>query len=154
MNCPIKQILLKPETSGRLKKWAIELGEHDISYRPSTSNKGQALADLLLKILREVKTVIHEKELSDSHWKKGSQEWTLYTDGASRKEGSGAGLIQTSPSGEEFTYTLRLYFHTSNNEAEYEALLVGLLLARQMDANAVIALAVNQINGEFEAKDK
>lgn len=47
-NCPIKQILLKPETLGRLAKWAIELGEHDISYHPRTSIKGQALADLLL----------------------------------------------------------------------------------------------------------
>lgn len=36
-NWPIKQMLLKPETSGRLAKWAIELGEHDISYLPHTS---------------------------------------------------------------------------------------------------------------------
>lgn len=41
-NCPIKQILLKPETLGRLVKWSIELGEHDISYRPRTSIKEQA----------------------------------------------------------------------------------------------------------------
>lgn len=27
---PIRQILLKPENSGRLAKWAIELGEHEI----------------------------------------------------------------------------------------------------------------------------
>nr|KAJ0221400.1 hypothetical protein LSAT_V11C200050910 [Lactuca sativa] len=39
-NCPIKQILLNPETSGLLAKWAIEFGEHDISYRPRTSIKG------------------------------------------------------------------------------------------------------------------
>lgn len=31
---PIKQVLLKPEASGRLMKWAVELGEHDISYQP------------------------------------------------------------------------------------------------------------------------
>lgn len=49
-NSPIKQILLKPEMSGRLMKWEIELGEHDISYRPRTSIKGQALADILLEI--------------------------------------------------------------------------------------------------------
>jgi len=36
---PIKQVLLKPEKSGRLAKWAIELGEHDIEYRPWTSIK-------------------------------------------------------------------------------------------------------------------
>mgnify|MGYP001553540151 FL=1 len=37
---PIKQILLKPETSGRLAKWAIDLGEHNINYRPRISIKG------------------------------------------------------------------------------------------------------------------
>lgn len=36
----------------------------------------------------------------------------------------------TSPEGEEITYTLHFGFHTSNNEAEYEALLVGLRLSR------------------------
>lgn len=46
-----------------------------------------------------------------------------------------------------------------NNEAEYEALLVGLWLAKQMGAEAVTTLtdsrlAANQINGSFEAKDK
>nr|KAJ0196707.1 hypothetical protein LSAT_V11C700371330 [Lactuca sativa] len=50
------------------------------------------------------------------------QQWTLYTDGASNKEGSGVGLILTSPIGEEVTYALHFDFHTSNNEAEYEAL--------------------------------
>lgn len=37
---PIRQILLKPENSGRLAKWAIELGEHGIIYKPRTSVKG------------------------------------------------------------------------------------------------------------------
>lgn len=32
-NQPVKQVLLKPEASGRLMKWAVELGEHDISYK-------------------------------------------------------------------------------------------------------------------------
>lgn len=54
------------------------------------------------------------------------QGWTLYTDRASIKEGSGAGLILTSPDGEEVTYTLRFDFMTYNKEAEYEALLAGL----------------------------
>lgn len=49
-NCSIKQILLKPETSGRLAKWTIELGEHDISYRPRMSIKGQALTNFLFEI--------------------------------------------------------------------------------------------------------
>ena len=31
---PMKQVLHKPETSGRLMKWVIELSEFDIRYKP------------------------------------------------------------------------------------------------------------------------
>ena len=37
---PMKQILHKPETLGRLRKWAIELSEFDIRYKPRTTIKG------------------------------------------------------------------------------------------------------------------
>ena len=43
---PMKQILHKPETSGRLIKWAIELSEFDIRYKLRTALKGQIRADL------------------------------------------------------------------------------------------------------------
>ena len=36
----MKQVLYKPETSGRLIKWAIELSEFDIKYKPKTAIKG------------------------------------------------------------------------------------------------------------------
>ncbi|GJV56737.1 reverse transcriptase domain-containing protein [Tanacetum coccineum] len=49
--------------------------------------------------------------------------WKLYTDGASNKHGSGAGLILIDPEGAEYSYALRLNFANSNNDAEYEALL-------------------------------
>jgi hypothetical protein len=48
---PIQQILRKPEVSGRLAKWAIELGEHTIKYCPRTLVKGQVLADFLAELL-------------------------------------------------------------------------------------------------------
>lgn len=72
--------------------------------------------------------------------KEDNQRWTLHTDGDSNKEGSGAGLILTSLTGEELTYALRFDFHTSNNEAEYEALLAGLRLAVTMGEERIIAL--------------
>ena len=46
---PMKQILLKPETSRRLIKWAIELSEFDIRYKPRTAVKGQILADVIME---------------------------------------------------------------------------------------------------------
>ena len=46
---PMKQVLHKPETLGRLMKWAIELSEFDIIYKPKTTIKGQVLADLIME---------------------------------------------------------------------------------------------------------
>ena len=44
---PMKQVLYKPETSGRLMKWAIELSEFDIRYKTKTAIKGQVLANFV-----------------------------------------------------------------------------------------------------------
>jgi ribonuclease HI len=55
--------------------------------------------------------------------------WTLYFDGSVMKTGSGAGMLFISPLGEHIRYAVRLHFPTSNNMAEYEALLCGLRIA-------------------------
>ncbi|GJW21794.1 reverse transcriptase domain-containing protein [Tanacetum coccineum] len=46
---PIKQIISRPDVAGRLQKWNVVLGEHNITYRPRTSVKGQILADFLIE---------------------------------------------------------------------------------------------------------
>ncbi|XP_071712801.1 uncharacterized protein [Rutidosis leptorrhynchoides] len=121
---PIKKILVKPETLGRLAKWAIELGEHEISFEPRNAVKGQILADFLVEVSGE--RTEQNKEV------KKPQTWELYTDGASSIDGAGAGLILINPKGEEHTYALKFSFHASNNEAEYEALLSGMRIAIEM----------------------
>ena len=45
----MKQILHKAETSRRLIKWAIELSEFDIRYKPRTAIKWQILADFIME---------------------------------------------------------------------------------------------------------
>ncbi|KAL5581043.1 hypothetical protein UlMin_013485 [Ulmus minor] len=47
MEFPLKQVFQKPEASGRLAKWSIELGEFDIQFKPWIAIKGQALADFI-----------------------------------------------------------------------------------------------------------
>ena len=46
---PMKQVLHKPETSGRLMKWAIEMSEFDIRYKPKIAIKGQVLEDFVME---------------------------------------------------------------------------------------------------------
>nr|GEU88915.1 reverse transcriptase domain-containing protein [Tanacetum cinerariifolium] len=79
---------------------------------------------------------------------------TLFIDGSSCLEGSGAGLILTNPEGVEFTYALRFEFVTSNNKAEYEALVTGLQIAKQMGVKNLVAkvyshLMANKIDGSY-----
>ena len=61
--------------------------------------------------------------------------WRLFVDGASNSQGSGAGLILTSPDRIDVEYALRFRFKASNNEAEYEVVIVELNLAHSMEAD-------------------
>ena len=64
-------------------------------------------------------------------------KWELYVDGSSNEGGSGAGLILISPEGHQMHCALRFGFKASNNEAEYEALIAGLKLAREMKVESL-----------------
>ncbi|XP_076932190.1 uncharacterized protein LOC143597630 [Bidens hawaiensis] len=83
----------------------------------------------------------------------------LFIDGASNDKGSGVGLELVSPNKKEFTYTIRLDFKSTNNEAEYEAFLAGLRIANKFGAQHVKAhidsmLRASQVNGLYEANDE
>ncbi|XP_071736139.1 uncharacterized protein [Rutidosis leptorrhynchoides] len=153
-NMPIKQVLTKPEISGRLALWAMELGTYQISYLSHSAVKGQVMADYLAEMSGESE-VINERTALKLVL---DETWDLFTYGASCAEGAGAGLVLANPSGEEHTYALCFNFDVSNNEAEYEALLAGLNIARKMNIAKLRAftdsqLIENYFNGSFEAHD-
>jgi ribonuclease HI len=50
----------------------------------------------------------------------------MYFDSALNLEGAGAGVLLISPQGEQLKYVLQIHYKTSNNGAEYEALIHGL----------------------------
>ena len=58
----------------------------------------------------------------------------LFIDKASNKHGCGAGIILIDPEGIESSHCLRFKFRVTNNEAEYEALLAGLKVAKELGA--------------------
>ncbi|GKE46213.1 reverse transcriptase domain-containing protein, partial [Tanacetum coccineum] len=107
-NQPIKQIMSRPDVAGRLQKWSVILGEHNITYRPRTSVKGQILADFLVEKPDESPPDTSVVEIPQ-------EQWTLFTDGSSCVDGSCTGLILISLKGTEFTYALRFQFTASNN---------------------------------------
>ena len=147
---PMKQVLHKPETSGILMKWALELSEFDIKYKPKTSIKGQVLADFVMEFT--------PAELAeDTRATPDLLIWKLFVDGAANAQGSGAGLILTSPEVIDIKYALRFGFQASNKEAEYEAVIVGLNLAHSMEVDQLEVcsdsqLVVKKIEDTYEAK--
>jgi ribonuclease HI len=125
--------------------WSIELSEFDIAFLPRGSIKSQVLADFVLEM-----TSLPEEE--------DQQPWTLSVDGASNIKGSGAGVILEGPDGVLIEQSLRFAFRASNNQAEYEALIAGMKLAREMEVTDLRAkndsqLVTNQVSGEYQTKD-
>ncbi|KAL0427702.1 UNVERIFIED_CONTAM: hypothetical protein Slati_2945000 [Sesamum latifolium] len=119
-NMPLKQTLGKPDTFGRLIKWAVELSEYDISYLPRTTIKAQALADFISEVGGAPPKETPKEE-----------KWLLHVDGSSTIQGSGAGIVITSPQGEDLEFTIKFGFKASNNEAEYEVLVAGMRMAHE-----------------------
>ena len=131
-------------------KWAIELSEFDIRYKPKTAIKWQVLADFVMEFTSA-------EPAKDAQTTTDLSIWKLSVDGASNAQGSGAGLILTSPEGIDIEYALRFGFRTSNNEAEYEAVIAGLNLAHSLEVDQLEVcsdsqLVVRQIEDTYEAK--
>ncbi len=85
--------------------------------------------------------------------------WTIHINGSSTKNASGVSVILKSPEGNVIKRAIRLQYATTNNEAEYEALLTGLKLAKalgatELDIRSDSQLIVGQVNGDYEAKEE
>ena len=84
--------------------------------------------------------------------------WRVHIDGAANQRVSRMGLVIISLENIIIEKSLRLGFSTTNNEAEYEALLVGMTMVQRMGGKAVdmfldSRLIVGQVRGELEARD-
>ena len=79
-----------------MTRWAIELSEYGISYRPRLAKKGQVLADFLEEIPQPATSS------ASLNW------WILSVDGASRQTRAGIGLQLKSPGGDKIEQAIQL----------------------------------------------
>lgn len=142
---PIRQVLRKPDLVGRMVSWSIELSEFGIVYEPRRPIKAQALSDFIVELAPLLEPTV---------W-----EWTLSIGGASNIKGSGAGVILEGPDGMMLDQSLHFGFKASNNQSEYEALIAGMLLAKEMGITKLKVksdsqLDTSQVNDTFQTKDQ
>jgi hypothetical protein len=144
----LSEIIGCKDASGRVAKWAIELAAHTIQYKPRTTIKSQVIADFF------------------ADWGEhqylppapDSTHWRMHFDGSKLLGGLGAGVVLTSPKGYRLQYVLQMHFRASNNVAEYEALVHGLKMAKQIGIKRILCfgdsdLVTHQVSGDWDAKD-
>ncbi|GKB28551.1 reverse transcriptase domain-containing protein, partial [Tanacetum coccineum] len=110
-----------------ISRWAMELEEHEIEFKPRNAIKAQILADFLAETQEED----DEIDFQNQKEKGKITRWKLYIDGASSSD-------------------------ATNNEAEYEAV-IGLRIAKEMKIEEITVfvdsqLVANQVNRSYEAK--
>lgn len=145
---PLGDIIRNREATGRVAKWAVELSPYGIKYEPRTAIKSQVLPDFVAD-WTEMQQPAPVYEMG---------RWSLYFDGSKMYEGSGAGVVLISPSGDKMCYVLQIHFTCTNNVAEYEALLHGLRVAKEMGVSRIMCygdsdLVVQQTMGTWDAND-
>ncbi len=121
----VKYMLSAPVLKGRVGKWIYVLTEFDLRYESPKAVKGQAIADFIVE------------HRDDSIGSVEVVPLTLFFDGSVCTHGCSIGLVIISPRAAsfEFAYTIKPY--ATNYQAEYEAVLKGLQLLKEVEADAV-----------------
>jgi ribonuclease HI len=142
---PLGDILRNQDATGRIFKWAVELGALTIDFKPRTTIKSQALVDFMAEWRENQLPTPTERP----------EHCVMYFDGSLKLEGAGAGVLLISPKGEQLKYVLQIFWKVSNNEAEYKALLHGLRLAISLSIKRLLvyddsAVVINQVNKSWD----
>jgi hypothetical protein len=124
---PLSNILNNPEAIGRVSLRGIEISPWTSRTRKGRLSNRKFLPDFTAEWL----------ELQNTGPPDLLSVWAMYFDGSKRVEGAGAGagVVLISPRGDKFKYLMQMSFpQASNTEAEYEALLHDMRMAKACGA--------------------
>ncbi|KAK1644293.1 hypothetical protein QYE76_062098 [Lolium multiflorum] len=129
-------------------KWDIELSAFDINYKARIAIKSHILADFVADWI----------ESPDADLEPEPETWVMHFDGSNQHQGLGAGVTLKSPTREELQYVLQIHFEATNNMAEYEALLHGMHIAKEIGIKHIICfgdsdLVAQQVAGTWNARN-
>jgi len=110
-------MLSVPIMSGRIGKWILALSKFDLRYESAKAVEGQVMADFVSQHC----VVVDALEIVP---------WTLFFDGSTCDQGAGIGVVLISPLGKKYEFSLPIVATSTNNQAEYQALIKGLELLK------------------------
>jgi hypothetical protein len=125
--------------------------EYDLAYEPLKSIKDQVVTDFI---------IVHniDQNSDDSCNLVSIRSWKLFFDGSACREGQGVGVVLVSSRGAVFEQSVRLEYYCTNNQAEYEAILLGLQIlsfigVKYVEAFGDSLLIVQQVASMFQSFD-
>lgn len=139
MEQPVRWILQKSDLIGQMVAWAMELTEFDLKLESQTAINGQVLVDFITEM-------VDDALISDV------RTWSFHVDSSSNLWGSGVGVILESPDDIRAELSTKFEFWASNNQVKYNALIVGLNMANDME---VKRLNMQQFaNNQISSREK
>ncbi|XP_026384905.1 uncharacterized protein LOC113280504 [Papaver somniferum] len=165
IKAPIESVLDHADRAGRISKWA-QIKQFGVKYQAQTAIKTQLVADFLVDFpindADEVEGIPGmEDELADPPELLRSEDrnrWEVFVDGSCNSEGSGIGMVFTTPKGRRIVHNLRLEFSPTNNIIEYEAVMHALQVIIALGIQNVrltsdCQLVIQQIDGTYQVSD-
>ena len=144
---PLKYIFQKAMLIGKLAKWHMLLSDFEIMYVTQKEIKTQALADHLAEYpvdeeYEPLKTYFHDEEVSfvGEDISEAYLGWRLFFDGAANHQGKGIGVVLVSKSGKHYPMAAKLRFNCTNNMVEYEACILCLKMAIDMNVYELLVI--------------
>ena len=152
----MKSMISRPLITRRISNWSLSLSEFTLIYFPHKLIKGKALVNFLDNHLSlEIQP---EKDVELGIYEVERQTWILKFDGFSTEKSTGAGIVVISPKGIKTTLSFNLAFKCTNNEVEYEALVIGLEILMELGAQKVhiirdSQLVLRQLTGVYKCNN-
>ncbi|XP_026451648.1 uncharacterized protein LOC113351971 [Papaver somniferum] len=155
---PIAYLASKLVLTGRTSRWLLQLSEFELKYQRPNAVRGQAITDLIATFFGEGDDEVHEYIPGEVAATDIDKPWTMFFDGSSYGTVGGARVVFEAPQGDLLSYSFKLDFPCSNNVGEYEALILGLRMAKEINLGSLevkgdLGLVTNQVNGDFHVKE-
>ncbi|XP_058202819.1 uncharacterized protein LOC131317278 [Rhododendron vialii] len=148
----------KPALTGKVAHCLLLLSEFDIRYVTRKLVKGRAVAEFLADHPVEGPEDVEFRFPDENVMATTNDVWTLHFDGAANQSGFGIGVLLISPDESHIPLAFKLNFEVTNNQAEYEACIVGMEAALEIGVQKLQVigdsnLVVSQANGDWKVRE-